>query len=471
MMTRGELKLREERNPLCRRICVRAMCALAAPLLVGSGETQHTNMDALVDAQGRPFLPGTAIAGALRAYAWTLDPEGTEILFGRARGQRSNEKGERAYQDQSRLFVYDAPLANARMQRRHGVRLDSCKTAAERAKFDLQTVERGATCELCFTLALREKDLAQGAEETTERLCGLLGNLLAALRTGEITVGARGRRGFGKFKVTRIERKLFDLTGPDGWLQWLDWNWSFTPAEEWTVKAAHARCRCLRVPMRVAQTLLIREYAVDAKEGVDYGCLQASANRKNDAFVPVIPGSSWIGALRGRIAAILCQLGAARDWETAQKCLEGVFGAWASKQEGGRLRASAVTAEESVVHACARLPMTRAATDRFTGGVVAGALFSESVCVGGTTELVLRWPCESEGIASDVICGLLLWAISDLLTGLLAVGGETAVGRGVFKGDVDAIRLDAKVLATEERQKCMTQALQWCKKMAGEATG
>ena len=41
---------------------------LASPLSVSSGEQEWTDSDVLRDAKGNPFVAGSSIAGAMRAY-------------------------------------------------------------------------------------------------------------------------------------------------------------------------------------------------------------------------------------------------------------------------------------------------------------------------------------------------------------------------------------------------------------------
>lgn len=70
------------------------------------------------------------------------------------------------------------------------------------------------------------------------------------------------------------------------------------------------------------------------------------------------------------------------------------------------------------------------AVDRFTAGVVETALFTEKMWYGGETVLQIAFP-------SDAAIGFLqalAASLVDLHTGILSVGGLTAVGRGIFAG-------------------------------------
>lgn len=73
--------------------------------------------------------------------------------------------------------------------------------------------------------------------------------------------------------------------------------------------------------------------------------------------------------------------------------------------------------------------VTRNAIDRFSGGTVDGALFTEKSCMGGSTtpEIQIRGETIREECAKALAA-----SVVDLDLGFLAVGGETSVGHGIF---------------------------------------
>ena len=73
--------------------------------------------------------------------------------------------------------------------------------------------------------------------------------------------------------------------------------------------------------------------------------------------------------------------------------------------------------------------LSRNSIDRFTGGTVDGALFTDKTFYDGTTTLTITF----EENPSDEIKRLFAAAIADLNAGYLAVGGLTAIGRGLFQ--------------------------------------
>ena len=94
--------------------------------------------------------------------------------------------------------------------------------------------------------------------------------------------------------------------------------------------------------------------------------------------------------------------------------------------------------------------VSRNAIDRFTGGCVENALFSEKIYYGGKTVLniKLKEKCTKE------FYKVLASTIMDLHMGFVALGGETSVGHGLFR--VDKIQIDEReIVIAKENEKQM----------------
>lgn len=464
-------KLTQPANPVLERVCIRVEGELASPLTAGSGEAERTGRDVILDSRGMPFVPGSSLAGALRQYlAGAAGTEAADALFGSLRTQR-----------QSRLSVYDMELNNAVLSTRDGVRLDAYKTAVFQGKYDLETVSPGAA----FVIRLEWVRRSLDPGDTWPFVC----TLLEALRQGEVTLGGKTTRGYGRLKTTAIRLRTFQHLRPEDSRAWLDWSWDAPDAFPETGEPEGARTlqdvpplrwmRQLTIPLAIRGTLIIRNYAEPAfgrADDPDYVQLTTGEpaepgadddNQRKNTTKAVIPGTSWTGAIRGRLISLLEELGIERG-EAAGR-LEALFGSQPSEKKGprGALKASLLRVEESVVEGGGPLPLTRTAIDRFTGGTVTGALYTSMPWAGGRTTLVLRWPETAGGPPSEVICGLLLWIAEELNWGLLAVGGETAAGRGVFQADGEILLDGEPLTAGEAYQKA---ALDWCRLAVKEET-
>lgn len=399
---------------------------------------------------GVPLLPGTSLAGALRSHlADVLDgyrsAEHPDVaaLFGAA---RRNAEGS-----QSPLIVFDSlgelPGGMA-IEIRDGVTIDpSTGTAEAHKKFDLEVLPAGTLFPVRVELIIED-----AASES--KLLGLVAKTLDGLKEKDIALGMRRSRGFGAVKVRNWKSLRYDLTTQEGWLGWLTTDYLHPVPNEvqahespWqAILAAHPalvpeeiqdnRERVLiDLALEVDGDLLVRSPASDpaAPDSVHLH----SAGR------PVLPGTGLAGALRARALSIarLVRISAG----DGDKWIDRLFGSSCNDDieadtKARRISASKLRISESCIENPDARIQTRIAIDRFTGGVVRGALFEEQVLAGGkiNIQLELRKPTDAE-------TGLLLLLLKDLLSGNIPVGGAASVGRGVLKGT-------AKILFAVEEQ-------------------
>jgi CRISPR/Cas system CSM-associated protein Csm3 (group 7 of RAMP superfamily) len=490
-------------NPIVKRYCILIKGRLASPLRVGSGQGEQTDSDVLCDADGHPFVPGSSLAGAFRHYLGEIytgkeEQEAIRGLF----GPRLRDVGLK-----SRLICHPMTFEGAVVvSKRDGVRLDAYKTAEPEAKYDMQIVERGAPFQLRLEWVIRSANTESEAMEEA-----LICALIDGLALGKLTVGAKGRRGFGELAVTGVGVDKFDHRNREDSRRWLDWDWGEIEqsCDKWepgksaligkhrTVDLSGRRTGEdyeLCVPLKIKHTIMIRHYATDpesedldadyvqlksvvARDGspgpsdpnAEDGQSKDEANKKTYPQYPVIPGTSWAGAIRHHLAALLEDLGVKE--QDANKKLEKLFGPLQDNRDVNRpessasaLWASYLRFAESVIEGGWDLPTTRTAVDRFTGSARTGALYTSRPWVGGTTKLRVRWrhdPGKDDDLSPDVVCGLMIWVIRDLEEGLLAVGGETAIGRGLLESE-GKIELNGKPLESDAH--FCRKALEWCLK-------
>ncbi len=197
----------------------------------GSGGDEVTDDLLRRDAQGRLFIPGSAIAGPLRSVITRLAPRmGSPVckaiddnherrpcwcwvceLFGDVKPQeenpQQNDDGGRA----SFVWIYDA-YDSARLSGptsiRDGVGIDRPSGAAARqgsVKFDLEVFPTGATFDVRMTLRSHpDRDVQKRNEH-------LLAVALSEWQGGRGALGGRVARGLGGFKVIEVtwhERKM-----------------------------------------------------------------------------------------------------------------------------------------------------------------------------------------------------------------------------------------------------------------------
>lgn len=458
-------------NKICGRLCVELTGHLASPLSISSGEQEKTDADVILDETGEPVIPGSSLAGALLAYSkGFMAKEELYRLFGAPKGGEPGSVSDR----QSRLFCYDTVLQNVVTGIRDGVKLGENKTPEHKSKYEMQIVERDAEFRIRIEIiqrqdCLTEKDTIQNAWNKDMLW---IKRWIQGFNTGELRIGGKANRGFGRLDIESARAKKFNMEESREYLEWLDWHWDDENAFAQTegINVTHdSNCHVglehvLEVPFRIPYTLLVRSYstAFTKKDSLpDYGQLTV----KDEGEQAVIPGTSLAGAFRSHIAKIVNQIAHLHSWEKAQKKLAQYFGTWVTEENRkDDLQASKIIFEEIKIEGGHGLPQTRNAIDRFTGGTIEGALFEETPWAGGTCRLRIRWKKDER--EDDIICGLLLWAILDLLSGILPIGGETAIGRGIFcKQEAEApdILYDGEGLEEQKREEYMQAAAAWCK--------
>ena len=150
-----------------------------------------------------------------------------------------------------------------------------------------------------------------------------------------------------------------------------------------------------------------------------------------DHGVPIIPGSSLAGALRHRIVTILLDMKMAgiKLPENINELVDIVFG----YVHGDNACASNIIIGETEIKNTRPLTMVRTGVSRFESAVKQGTLYKEKTYVDGNLNVHIMVRKSEHPADEKWILGLLLLAIKDLQNGLLAVGGQTAIGRGIFE--------------------------------------
>ena len=442
------------------RWVVRGRLTLETAMHLGGGGTGVERVDAAVlrdGREGRPLLPGTTLAGALRdALADRLggyrQPEHKDVgvLFGGARTTLNAR--------QSLLIVFDAlgtlPASDAAggegvdngffgVEVRDGVAISpETGTAEDHKKYDYEVWPPGTSFDLRVDLLIPKKEPRSDYEPPTESsLLEHLGAALATFTDGENGLGARCSRGLGRFKAVWAARR-FELGSAEGWLDWVlsehEAPVELDPGQGDICRvlneAAPGALGSLRLPedkrkrveitldLKVAEDLLVRSPSAVLGDP-DVSHLRSGGK-------PVIPGTSLGGVMRAqalRIARLVrVHKGDADRWVCR------LFGTrFQGKQplSSYELRASRIMVGEARLKGSEDRQQTRIALDRFTQGVVDGALFEEQPVVGGRAKVRLELRDHADGEL-----GLVLLVIKDLLDGTLPVGGSTSVGRGVLGG-------------------------------------
>ena len=404
------------KNPIVRRYYVAIRAALKTPLCISNGESEETDHDVIRNGSGQLFLPGTSIAGSIRDYL--------ELQKNRAGAMGFSNDSEGRM---SPIYVSDALVENGNVSIRDFVRLDRDKIAVDAGKFDMEIIESGAETSLFFEAVKRQ--------DTSYNFPAIFQKILYGFQSGDIRLGSKKNRGFGWLAVEDARICSFDSDHLDQWIEFVpDWKEKIfgLSGDGYALKpeAAQSRFVDLTLPLHQEGGVIIRVYS--AKNGkADFEHLHCSGE-------PVIPGSSWNGAIRQKAYEILTGIGCSSN--AAEDLLEEWFGyvvnTGSDRETGGEPDAcqSRVVYEESRIKGGNALTITRNKIDRFDAAVVGTALYTETAWFDGDTVLHIKVRRRTEAGKAPVeaVSGLMMLILDDLQRGYVSVGGQTGIGRGIF---------------------------------------
>jgi CRISPR/Cas system CSM-associated protein Csm3 (group 7 of RAMP superfamily) len=446
---------------IIERIHARGMWVAQTALHIG-GEAEEFGATAdLVVARDRsgPYVPAASLAGVsrnwLRKRLGSSDDHehaAIHIMFG---------------DDYASLLAF----CDAGIQRhggtlvRDGVRIDpDSGTAVDEAKYDLEVLPAGTQflIELSMILydtppdylpnrqKLKPGDACDPQVVSNKQLRWCLREILAGFTRGDIRIGAKTRRGFGKGKVQDWDVRRLDLGNRRHFAAWLR-------QDPWPVQTATlddpdgldplhvVPCKTFTIDatLRIATSLLIRSCGEDAG-GPEFVHLSERGRA-------LLTGTSLAGAFRHRAEKIARTIAESQKGpeEKVKELVNGLFGYVDERNK--KAQASRVSiSEDNLPGGRQNLHVQgRVTIDRFTGGALDGALFDEAA----------YWPSEQAAEVgvfisidqpSDAEMALLLLTFKDLWLGDLPVGGESSVGRGILRGRGATIsRSGAEILRME----------------------
>ena len=442
-----------------RRLIVRGILVLNTAARIGATDPLSlTDQSILKDHKGNPFIPGTTLAGLLRSHLHEALGGGAEEAADVAQilGCRWGNDDE----PQSPLIVEDAPMivtnhAGYITELRDGVKIDErTETAEKHKKFDMELLPRGTRFQLQFELLLK-------GNETDLPVMGNFLWLIQQLEKGEISLGSRTRRGFGRCKATNWSYMDLNLSNIEGVLKWLGLNrdmptgWpaaDFQPAEEHRKDYKISNMDAdLKIP--VANHKAVNRMQIDLvlkpSGSIQIGSGGHNAGEADNVHLhrinqnqniqpePIISGTTLGGILRKQSLKILNTISENTKQEDVKKFIYSLFGPEMSSKEVIP-RASRVTTEETAMKegTYKLLRHTRTAIDELAGGALNNMLIQEDPVFGG--EINLKWNVIKP---SDAETGLCLLLVKDLFTGELPIGGESSIGRGVLYGISGSIKI------------------------------
>lgn len=379
---------------------------LLSPISIGNGDDLLTDHDCLRNSKGVPFIPGTSLAGVFSHY---LSDEMLALFTPKI----GDEYKQSPYYISDANIVLDDKKRNVSTSIRDGVKLKPDKIAEDGAKFDFEIVESSTKFDFRIEVIVRDHD-------NIDKMKKVVDVILYGLNSGEILLGYKSKRGYGKVKIEDVKIKEFTKNSLEEML--LFDKYQMDKYDQYSIPDIDNKNKYdyMQVHLRQVGGISIRKYSATAGE-VDFEHVTSNGN-------PVIPGTSWNGLIRRQIAEYL-------DDDIISNCCVKIndwFGEAKKRDTTGR--ASNIIIEESIIQDAKRIQITRNKISRFSAGVSNRALFSEVSYFNGDTVLGIKVKKSiEEDPDNSRIIGLISLVIKDIDNGFIALGGQTAIGRGLFK--------------------------------------
>jgi len=300
-----------------------------SPIHVGGiGGNADTDLALAVNGEGEYYISGTSLAGALRAWMENLNGKITDFLWGFQ--DNNGDNGHASY-----VIVEDSVINSPIVEIRDGVAIDrQFGVASEGMKYDRAILPKGVKIPLQLTL---ERD-ANLDDQEWEKYQTLFAQLIAALKEGEIYLGAGKSRGLGKVKLDdeNINIKKEDLSTPVGILQILK-NEPNIDNDHWKKLYASHQQSQNKLDITITWEPKSCVMAKSEVEGMEVDILPL-VSRDDNCLKFVISGSSVKGVWRSqaeRILRTVCNITIPQDFEQQLQLelIEALFGAPAKSED------------------------------------------------------------------------------------------------------------------------------------------
>ena len=389
---------------------ITAKLKLNSPLLIADGENDGViDKHILKNKKGEPFIPGTSLAGALRNMAIRKNKEIAELLFGKSENNDNDS--------QSAIMINDIILKNYNLVLRDGVKIDPyTQSAINGAKYDYEAIEKGAESEKELELIIKLREFHRNKSQEIEEMIKFLADVVV----GGILLGALTTKGFGKVKGEVCKVYCYDFTKPKLLKAWLcqEEGVAFYEGQDTGLENENENDLVIVADFAIKSSLIIK----GGKENHDKETKTVTL-KSGDDFV--IPGTSIKGVISKQAQLILDSL------EQDKVFLDSLMGCSNDNEKAkSRLYVEEAYIDNTKVTA---KPQSRIRIDRFTNAVMSGGLFTSEPIRQDNDEPTVRMKMTVKD-CQDYEAGLLLFILKDLWTGVLPLGGEKLIGRGILQG-------------------------------------
>ena len=473
------------------RFLSRITIELDGPASIRTGdESDQSDMPFVVDASGLPAIPGSSLAGMLRARFEALKgPEQTEYIFGASKGS-SDPEGSRIAISWAHVHdESDQPIdgrlspetkseflvAVATGELRDRVAIDHRGTARDKGKFDQEVLYRGTR----FTFEI-ELHLDEGEEDLANQVITDLVELLHGPSTRQ---GGSKHSGFGAFRVIRAQGKLFDLRDGEDFRHY--GQLSSDLRKHWDLDSLRWEAREPDDLATITINLQPETFffvgggeSIEGSEEDKSGAKIAPVRTQRISWrggrgqlekdpILYLPGSSIKGALAHRVAfhanrltghfaglginaedfcgernaVIRALFGFSLEDRPREKGIQPLsddhrfFDPAEDDTSEERGKMGQVLIDDVLLEGHQTQTLIHISTDPFTGGVRHGFLFTEEAIQPSSKEITILVHVEKPETLDQTAKKALYLAIEDLRLGRLALGSGEGRGNGRFRGE------------------------------------
>jgi len=442
------------------RFLARIIVEAKSPLNIGSGN-KGIKSDSLVlrDINGLPFIPGTTIAGLLR-HTLGKDEEtnmgspkmGSPLIITEAKILDNDSTvldGILSQEKLNSLFLSSLRQLPIRQHAKIGHRGATIKGG----KFDEEIVLKGTR--FCF-----EMEMLSDEEDDTK-----FKELIETFNTDTFRIGSGSRSGFGEIEVV------------DGQYQYKKINLKNSEQKDWYLKKSSS----LSEDWKDAETIDLKKpktegwttYEIKLNPvdfmlfGSGFGNDKADMTFVRESFVDwstqpaiikdrerviLIPASSVKGALshrlsfhynkwKERFADTLPEGKKIEDYVGKNnEAVKAIFGSEGEKGSDGKMqnkqRGNVLMSDIIQEAEVSPKTLNHVSIDRFTGGAIDGALFSEETLYAKGQSFELKLIVNNNAFEDKYVKTAFEDSLKDLCSGMLPLGGGVNRGNGCFEGTI-----------------------------------
>lgn len=433
-----------------KKYIIKGILTNESPLLIGGGQIDKTRDIAFVkDYRGKPYIPGTSLAGCLKSYFEEKYEIEKDLKF--LWGQKDDYQAH---------FIIDDAFLNTDeyvIKIRDGVKINNeTGRAIEHGLYNYESLEPKAKFTFKAEIVQRRSDNTNPEKFLNTFLRDFIS------KKANFQLGALSSFGFGKMKFDKLEILEFEDVG--SWIKYLQGtgeklqNFS---SNDSSYKLKTPSFIDIRVKLKQITAFIARDYSQELTDDIEeaIGVIRSDTEDASPDSItllsngqPVLTSKTVKGALRAQAVTIVNTIkGLADKNYQPSSLIDQLFGKWIGKQGDEKEKSKSIlTIEETVISKLENLQLhQRVSIDRFTGGAVESKLFnSVPVYPDENPEVELRMKLQiSKGFENSEIpsvtqahLGLLIFILRDLNDKLFSIGGEKAIGRGLF--DVLEIKIN-----------------------------